>query len=380
MPFATEPRERVHGTWPMCRVVVATRRLAPRARVRGLPRAAVRAVHDARGFLEDRTRSCTTRSPGCPASTPTRSSPPRSDPETEALFEAGPRRGPHAPPAAPTEFQNKHANTDGRVRYTAPEHQVHERQGATLEAGGFQSFEAYDVLIANLDRSLTRRAPATDAAEVLTAFPDGLTTGRGRADHGRGQVRAGPRRGRGLPDRRDRVPAPRSACRSGTTRCGSRARPSRSRRPLRQRTTTGAGRQPRRPAPQSIPNYGVVVESVKVSVLLYAPVRSASLDLIGCLKPTVSRVVGHRTVPDQQRGRGGGTADRRVRAGGGEPARLQALGQRERAVDQVTRGGGARRVGDAERRVTRGRDDVRRRGGEVVLLRGPGVNGPNEAA
>ena len=29
MPFSTEPRERVHGTWPMCRVVVATRRLNP---------------------------------------------------------------------------------------------------------------------------------------------------------------------------------------------------------------------------------------------------------------------------------------------------------------------------------------------------------------
>jgi hypothetical protein len=36
--------------------------------------------------------------------------------------------------------------------------------------------EAYDVLIANLDQSLTRRAPAEDAAEVLAAFPDGLTT------------------------------------------------------------------------------------------------------------------------------------------------------------------------------------------------------------
>ena len=29
MPFATEPREGPHATWPMCRVVVATRRLAP---------------------------------------------------------------------------------------------------------------------------------------------------------------------------------------------------------------------------------------------------------------------------------------------------------------------------------------------------------------
>src|SRR3954451_403055 len=29
MPFATAPRERIHGTWPMCRVVVAARLLHP---------------------------------------------------------------------------------------------------------------------------------------------------------------------------------------------------------------------------------------------------------------------------------------------------------------------------------------------------------------
>src|SRR5918999_3714152 len=29
MPFATEPRQRPHATWPMCRVVVAARLLAP---------------------------------------------------------------------------------------------------------------------------------------------------------------------------------------------------------------------------------------------------------------------------------------------------------------------------------------------------------------
>ena len=62
------------------------------------------------------------------------------------------------------------------MRYTAPSIKFSQRQGVTLEAGGFQSFEAYDVLIANLDQSLARRAPAEDAAEVLQAFPDGLTT------------------------------------------------------------------------------------------------------------------------------------------------------------------------------------------------------------
>ena len=81
----------------------------------------------------------------------------------------------------------------------------------TLEAGGFQSFEAYDVLIANLDTSLERREPAEDAAEVLPEFPDGLTTAevaqimaedkyppdldgrRGRADRGHGGGPGAPR-------------------------------------------------------------------------------------------------------------------------------------------------------------------------------------------
>jgi hypothetical protein len=45
-----------------------------------------------------------------------------------------------------------------------------------LEAGGFQPIEAYDVVIANLDPTLERRAPADDPVEVLRAFPYALTT------------------------------------------------------------------------------------------------------------------------------------------------------------------------------------------------------------
>ena len=48
--------------------------------------------------------------------------------------------------------------------------------GRSLEVGGFQPVEAYDVAIANLDRSLERREPADDVDAVLAAFPDGLTT------------------------------------------------------------------------------------------------------------------------------------------------------------------------------------------------------------
>ncbi len=173
MPFATEPREKVHGTWPMCRVVVATRRLAPDreyAVFRALQFAQFTTtldLEDAKDLLE-----AISWVPGIDAEAIIAAT---DDAETEALFVKD-RDEARTAANSPTEFQNKHANSDGRVRYTAPSLKFKNAQGVTLEAGGFQSFEAYDVLIANLDQSLERRAPAEDAAEVLKAFPDGLTT------------------------------------------------------------------------------------------------------------------------------------------------------------------------------------------------------------
>ena len=95
-------------------------------------------------------------------------------PETEAEF-AKDKDEARTAEGGPTEFQGKSANTDGRVRFTAPSLKFATKD-LTLEAGGFQTFEVYDAMIANLDRSLTRRAPGTDAAEILQAFPDGLST------------------------------------------------------------------------------------------------------------------------------------------------------------------------------------------------------------
>jgi 2-hydroxychromene-2-carboxylate isomerase len=76
---------------------------------------------------------------------------------------------------SPTEFQGKARQSDGPVRYSAPS-LVFERDGTRLEAGGFQTIEAYDVLIANLDPALEREAPAEDALEVLARFPEGLAS------------------------------------------------------------------------------------------------------------------------------------------------------------------------------------------------------------
>jgi 2-hydroxychromene-2-carboxylate isomerase len=173
MPFAVTPRDHMHGTWPMCRAVVAARLTVPDrewAVFRALQVAQFTTTLDLE--TPEDIAAALERVPGLDVDALMRAA---ASPETEAAFEAD-RDEARTAAGSPTEFQDKHANTDGRVRYTAPSIKFTNEDGVTLEAGGFQSFEAYDVLIANLDTSLTRRPPAEDAAEVLDAFPDGLTT------------------------------------------------------------------------------------------------------------------------------------------------------------------------------------------------------------
>ncbi len=78
---------------------------------------------------------------------------------------------------SPTELQGKAGNSDGSVRYTAPSVVfTREADGTALEAGGMQAVEAYDVLVANLDPTLERKAPPEDVAELLEYFSFGLTS------------------------------------------------------------------------------------------------------------------------------------------------------------------------------------------------------------
>jgi len=76
----------------------------------------------------------------------------------------------------PTDFQGKAALSDGVVRYTAPSIVFETDDGRSLEGGGFQPLEAYDVLIANLDTTLERHAPPEGPLELLERFPEGLCT------------------------------------------------------------------------------------------------------------------------------------------------------------------------------------------------------------
>ena len=174
MPFATTPREGPHATWPMCRVVVATRRLAPE-REWAVFRALQFAQFTSTVALDEPAgiEQALSWVPGVDAAALVRAS---TEPETEERFAAD-RALARSAAGSATEFQDRSATTpEGEVRYTAPSLILATADGRSLEVGGFQPVEAYDVAIANLDRTLERRPPAEDAADVLAAFPDGLTT------------------------------------------------------------------------------------------------------------------------------------------------------------------------------------------------------------
>ena len=173
MPFDTQPRERNIGTGRACRAIVAARRLDPAAE---LP--VFRALQIARFTTttlfdtDDGIRSALARVPELDAGAVLAGI---DDPATEEAYQAD-RALVRTAAGSPTEFQGKAADTDGAVRYTAPSLLFEHRDGRRLEAGGFQPVEAYDVVLANLDPTLERRAPGEDVVEILGEFPYALTT------------------------------------------------------------------------------------------------------------------------------------------------------------------------------------------------------------
>jgi protein-disulfide isomerase-like protein with CxxC motif len=173
MPFDTAPRERTIGTGRACRAIVAARLIDPAAelpafRALQLARFTTTALFD----TDEGIRLALARVPQLDAGDVLAAI---DDPATEAAYQDD-RASVRTASGSATEFQGKAANTDGAVRYTAPSLIFEHRDGRRLEAGGFQPVEAYDVVIANLDPGLDRRAPGEEVAEVLGEFPYPLTT------------------------------------------------------------------------------------------------------------------------------------------------------------------------------------------------------------
>jgi len=173
MPFRAAPKTRITATGRACRAVVATRLLYP-----GREWAVLRALQFAQftsPLLLDEDHDLAqalAEVPGIDAQTVVSAL----DSVEVARAYASDRERSRSAVATPSELQEKTATTAaGEVRYTAPS-VVFERDGLALEAGGFQPPEAYDVLVANLDPTLARRPTASDAAQALEPFPEGLTT------------------------------------------------------------------------------------------------------------------------------------------------------------------------------------------------------------
>jgi protein-disulfide isomerase-like protein with CxxC motif len=172
MPFATEPRPRMVATAPACRAIVAARLHFPGREFevfRALQFAwfTTPLVLDEPDQIAIALRAVRNLDVGSVIAR-------LDDADVAAAYQRD-RAEARAAAGSATELQGKAAATDGPVRYTAPS-VVFSRDAMRLEAGGFQTIEAYDVLVANLDPSLSRADAPEDLLPLLERFPQGLTT------------------------------------------------------------------------------------------------------------------------------------------------------------------------------------------------------------
>jgi protein-disulfide isomerase-like protein with CxxC motif len=172
MPFATAPRARIAGTARACRAIIATRLLDPE-REYAVFRALQFGWFTSTLVLDDEADIATAleQVPGLNVAAIVGAL----DHESVTSAYEADKALARTAAGSPTEFQGKSARSDGPVRYTAPSLILH-AGGRTLEAGGFQPVEAYDVVIANLDVTLEREAPPESPLSALQRFPEGLVT------------------------------------------------------------------------------------------------------------------------------------------------------------------------------------------------------------
>ena len=172
MPFSPHLRPRVLGTGRACRAVAAARFVAPGSEWQVF-RALQFAWFTSAALLDEdeALHDVVARVPGVDAAAVIAH---LDAPEVTAAYESD-RAEARRASLRPAELQGKTVQTDGPVRYSAPS-LILECDGRRLEAGGFQTIQAYDVLVANLDPGLSRRAAPDGPAPLLDAFPGGLTT------------------------------------------------------------------------------------------------------------------------------------------------------------------------------------------------------------
>jgi protein-disulfide isomerase-like protein with CxxC motif len=166
MPVTTAAKPRPLATWPACRTVVATRLHQPELEAQ-VHRALQVAWFTTTALLDqdDALLEVLSKVDGLDSGEIVQAA--ANDSDVADAF-ASDREIARSAKGSPTEAQNKHAMDGDLSRYTAPSLLMTGTDGRTLEAGGFQPLEAYDVIIANADPTLPRHKTET-AAEALEA-------------------------------------------------------------------------------------------------------------------------------------------------------------------------------------------------------------------
>jgi len=173
MPLLTAPRARLVASGRVCRVIKAAGlqgEAAQRGMLRGVRMAWFTSLH-----LLDEDEAFAEIAGAVPGLDPDRLLRDLADPAVEEAYQADKAEARSAAGiGAPAIAQDRAALFNGGARFTAPS-LVFRYDGRTLVAGGFQSFEAYDVCVANLAPELPRRGQP-EPAELLAEYPQGLTT------------------------------------------------------------------------------------------------------------------------------------------------------------------------------------------------------------
>jgi hypothetical protein len=173
MPFAPNPKPRLSASSRACRAVIAARQQWPGSEWRVFRAQQLANFNTPLLFDDDeQMRQVVGAVPGIDADQVVALI---DAPDVLAAYEQD-KAQTRTAAGSPTELQGKAGNSDGAVRYTAPSLVFETADGRRLEAGGFQPVEAYDVVIANLDPTLERKAPPEDPGELLQYFDFGLTT------------------------------------------------------------------------------------------------------------------------------------------------------------------------------------------------------------
>ncbi len=172
MPFSPAPKDRLSATSRACRVVVAARIDQPGSEWRVF-RALQLANFTSPLLLDDDTQLAEAlgRLEGIDGEALVARI---DDPDVTEAYEAD-KAETRAAAGSAAELQGKTRVSDGPVRFTAPS-VTFQQNGTQLVAGGFQPVEAYDILVANIDPTLTRQLPPEDPEPLLQRFADGLTT------------------------------------------------------------------------------------------------------------------------------------------------------------------------------------------------------------